>query len=61
MNKQELIQEHKRLIRVLSSGSKLEQQQEANRQAKELQGYLKPEKKSKVSDDKTLLGIKGLV
>lgn len=50
MNKQELINEHKRLIRILEHGSQLEQHEEAERQKKELEGYEKDSRHKLIND-----------
>ena len=49
-----MIAEHKRLVKVLTSGSKIEQMNEAKKQNAELQAMLK-------TNTKKSIGIKGLI
>lgn len=50
-----MISEHKRLVKILTSGDKIAQMNEAKRQSKELQEMLK------APNTKKSLGIKGLI
>lgn len=49
-SKEELVDEHKRLIKVLRSGDKQSQQEEADRQEKELQELMADESEEEESE-----------
>lgn len=44
MKKKELIEEHKKLVKVLRKGTLIERKKEASKQAKELKSYTKGQK-----------------
>lgn len=59
MKDSEFIKEHKRLVKVLASGSKVEQMNEAKKQDKELKEFLSSKGKSSVKQKQ--LAVKGLI